>query len=1219
MALSANAWTLGASGEPAILRTEGTLELGDILYQIDFVQATPGTFNDPQWKGVGGTFDIKDGQLHVWGEKDKTVLTLDQAFPGNLVVRCPFRQVTTCPSVGLGLFDAWRVVADGQTGKLELRRTDEAAGTRLETAGNYPSLAKDPDHLLTVLVSEDTILVWLDAAPALACARPQAVKDGRLSLLGGPLSSWIVADFGVYRVKAAPKVSRVTVSDIVKGLPKGLTAYLPFDGNLAVKGPEGGRKRVEPVNQQVVDGKKTMVPAPEIGFELGYREEGVCVDENHSVMLRGWGLFESQRGTIAFWFNPSWSAEEMLENRVLLVSGNFRLLNVKKDIYQFTTSASQTTVTTRGLAEPWEPDGWHHAALTWDGTTGEKALYLDGRLAASGRNEPIDRYAGFLVLGSPLSPGMFDEWMVWNRILGPLEIQLLAQGDDAVWKVFQSVPLQPYKQHPPIQFEPKVIAEPVKTVVAPGETYVSPFLASNNGDARWEGDVRFTLLDYWERPRATQTMKVALNPEAKRELAVAFTPPECGVFKVSARIEDGDEPWEIDVSSFAAWPGPAGPPDPTSFFGNHITAWEQDGRFLAQGARLGLGWNRDHNMTVATWWPNVEPEPGEFKWLADHQIENHRKYKMPVLGQFMGTPYWAAANGPLKKQSLWAYPYAALPKLDKFRTYVFETVKHYKDYIHHWEVWNEPHTSVFWHGSPEQYAEYALAACEEAKRADPDCAVMVGALSGRIDEWEWNKRMAKAGGLKKIDAFSFHWYTPGPDYVAEEMYDQLKEILDRFSQLLKDHGPGRPVPFWNTECGEWDWTWLRGSPEYERRFPPDAMRGQYWHQVANHSIVEAAAIQQSLGIVRQFYYLQNGISREELGTCSMYEFTGAPRPKMMAYVAMAGQLDGTSCAGLVRRPEGRFWAVAYEKPEKQGSIIVWWVGDGGKVTLQAKWPGEVVKAVNIMGNPFTLATPPAVTGEPYYLHVSAPASAVMEALRTAEIAVVTPPLPLPQRTGPAPAELPGVPAYAKPEEGALFPIPLQKAANMGFADKKAGDGQGGWADEGPGYDLAGFPAGKRAYYNVPFDLIDPAANQDKAVISLCGRELTPTLPMAVKGLPVGNRRAKALVFLHAAAGITRCQETVGYYVVRYQDGSHADLPLTIGLNTDYWWHGRSPDEQSKPISVKVSDSGTGKRPWRFLRVWEWQNPRPDAPISGIDFVSTGGPATPILLGITGAQ
>ena len=56
------------------------------------------------------------------------------------------------------------------------------------------------------------------------------------------------------------------------------------------------------------------------------------------------------------------------------------------------------------------------------------------------------------------------------------------------------------------------------------------------------------------------------------------------------------------------------------------------------------------------------------------------------------------------------------------------------------------------------------------------------------------------------------------------------------------------------------------------------------------------------------------------------------------------------------------------------------------------------------------------------------------------------------------------------------PLDLRAALNFGFADEVAGDGKGGWSDQGAENDLRQLPTGRLTCDNVSFEVVNPAAN-----------------------------------------------------------------------------------------------------------------------------------------------
>ena len=64
--------------------------------------------------------------------------------------------------------------------------------------------------------------------------------------------------------------------------------------------------------------------------------------------------------------------------------------------------------------------------------------------------------------------------------------------------------------------------------------------------------------------------------------------------------------------------------------------------------------------------------------------------------------------------------------------------------------------------------------------------------------------------------------------------------------------------------------------------------------------------------------------------------------------------------------------------------------------------------------------------------------------------------------------------------GEDVPLDLRDIANAGFADETAGDGQGGWTDQGPANDLRMLKPGTQLMDRMPFAILDPEKNGGKS-------------------------------------------------------------------------------------------------------------------------------------------
>jgi beta-galactosidase len=211
-------------------------------------------------------------------------------------------------------------------------------------------------------------------------------------------------------------------------------------------------------------------------------------------------------------------------------------------------------------------------------------------------------------------------------------------------------------------------------------------------------------------------------------------------------------------------------------------------------------------------------------------------------------------------------------------------------------------------------------------------------------------------------------------------------------------------------------------------------------------------------------------------------------------------------------------------------------------------------------------------------------------------------------------------------------INLAKFANRGYLDEKAGDGVGGWTDQGDndmrfflvnhagtvggmaGMAVAGesFPT-QIKFQGITYQLTDPKVNDGKAVLTLRGGPNDPNAPSEARGIPVGGVKADRLWFLHTA-----CWGSAGGYgveVARYEvvyaDGSHTAAPVRQGQEISDWWN-PMPLAGAQVVwtgcNPKTAPIGIYSMPW--------DNPNPDKPIASIDVVGNIAQTQLVLLAVT---
>jgi len=153
-----------------------------------------------------------------------------------------------------------------------------------------------------------------------------------------------------------------------------------------------------------------------------------------------------------------------------------------------------------------------------------------------------------------------------------------------------------------------------------------------------------------------------------------------------------------------------------------------------------------------------------------------------------------------------------------------------------------------------------------------------------------------------------------------------------------------------------------------------------------------------------------------------------------------------------------------------------------------------------------------------------------------------------------------------------------------------------------GNNLAMLVAGSHVMGGVPF-------NVERKILCLGNKEgIAAHLPERIDGIPVVNKRASRLHFLHATGWKAPKDGTpIGHYEIHYADGTTEMAKIVYGVDVRDWWDsdgtlavddGRMVWTGSNPAIMQQSPGAQQIR--LFLSTWE--NPRPDEDIATIDFV-----------------
>ena len=193
----------------------------------------------------------------------------------------------------------------------------------------------------------------------------------------------------------------------------------------------------------------------------------------------------------------------------------------------------------------------------------------------------------------------------------------------------------------------------------------------------------------------------------------------------------------------------------------------------------------------------------------------------------------------------------------------------------------------------------------------------------------------------------------------------------------------------------------------------------------------------------------------------------------------------------------------------------------------------------------------------------------------------------------------------EPANLSFRPISLAKHFTAGLRDNVAGDGKGGWTDQGEN-DMRNLPLGTRELGGVLCEV-------GEGCIALRSPRHLPHAPKSVTGVPV-NGKFHYLYFLQTAAWCEPDGSQIATWRVVYEDGTEAKIPVRVGDNIADWW-----DPRDDLPTAKVAWTGPNPVHSPVGVYWfRWRNEFPDKTIAGLAFEAADTDAIPIVVAVTGA-
>ncbi len=340
----------------------------------------------------------------------------------------------------------------------------------------------------------------------------------------------------------------------------------------------------------------------------------------------------------------------------------------------------------------------------------------------------------------------------------------------------------------------------------------------------------------------------------------------------------------------------------------HNRSAQDAAHWVPQMQAIGLRYYR----SSCTGWSQVEPEQGKFDWKA---LDEHMGY----LAEH-GFVFGGLLNGGVKWNTLDKPGTLPVNNLPAWSNYVSEIVKHSKDRIKRWEIWNEPPNGTGRDQTPADYAKIVVSAYDAAKKDDPDCLIGLAAKSVHINYLE---QAIKAGAKDRFDYITLHPYEVLDGIASNKGTESVfMHIVPTLRKMLAAQNPAKahvPVVFTELGC--------------------DAVTKGADTQA--YALVKAYTMGIAQGVACiQWFEGKDGDS----GPLGLLDRKGIPRP---AYAAMAQMIQH-----LGQLPVYLGWTLLNEKhyafafQGAKGAVLITWAYRGETDEIRFPQPAKLLNPLN---------------------------------------------------------------------------------------------------------------------------------------------------------------------------------------------------------------------------------------------------------------------------------
>jgi hypothetical protein len=204
-------------------------------------------------------------------------------------------------------------------------------------------------------------------------------------------------------------------------------------------------------------------------------------------------------------------------------------------------------------------------------------------------------------------------------------------------------------------------------------------------------------------------------------------------------------------------------------------------------ARLGVGWAREDFH-----WFRIQPTPdAPYDWTyTDEAVRALSRRGVNILGVIGHPPGWAT---PFPGDAPHGVSFYA-PDPQRFAAFAAAVAQRYRNYISHWEIWNEPDNPLFWKPAPDPaaYATLLRLAAAAIRSVNPQATILIGGVYSF--EPSFLRQVAEAGAWSSFDILAIHPYvSPSAPEIGNLIagVEAARAVAERYG--------ARPI--WVTEIG----------------------------------------------------------------------------------------------------------------------------------------------------------------------------------------------------------------------------------------------------------------------------------------------------------------------------------------------------------------------------------------------------------------------------------